>query len=132
MKYIRRNKTIEKRYIYDIAQLTGLSPQQVKNVFKYYILYILHDIAIAEEPKDTIQIYLPCFCSLLIKPNNLKNAKNKLRISIRPETRDNYLKTKLENAYFENEDLLIKLLAEKFTNRVENTLKDRMNKNLDE
>ena len=128
----RRNIDIEQKYLHNIAQLVDLPVEKVKEVFDYYVLYLLHEIAITKEPKGSIKFYLPCFCSLLIKENTIKNAKNKLRITIRPETRDAYLKNKLEDAYFRNKDLLINTLEDKFSETLKNELYEKVKKEFDE
>lgn len=128
----RRNIDIEKKYIHNIAELADLPVEKVKEVFEYYVLYLLHEVAIAEKPKGSLQIYLPCFCSLSIKENVVKNAKNKLRIAIRPETRDKYITKKLEDAYFRDKDLLISNLEDKFSKILQNELYEKVKKEFDE
>jgi hypothetical protein len=122
----RRNKTIELKYLNDIAQLVDLPIEKVKEVFSYYILYLLHDIAIADSPKGTLNINLPCFCSLLLKPNNHPHAKTKLQIEIRQETKNHHLREILENAYFEDKDYLLEQLIEKFSKDMKTDIEQKL------
>ncbi len=105
-KYLRKNN-INLKYLKNISELVGITPREVELVFEYYILYMLHEIATAPKPKKTQFLHLPGFCSFLLRENKRKGAKNRLEIYLRPETRDEYFKEILEDAYFKDKDPLI-------------------------
>lgn len=118
----RRNKSIEKKYLHDIAELTNLPIEKVKEVFYYYVLYMLHEIAVEDKPKRTISIILPCFCSMLLKENKHPRAKNRLQIEIHSDTKDRHIRKILEDAYFEDKDILLEVLIDRFSKEMKNDI----------
>lgn len=114
----KRNQTIEDKYLYEISQFTKLPVEKVKEVFKYYKLLLLFDISNRPEPKGSINISLPLFSTFRLKPYKDKNGRNYLSIGIDQMVKHDYLKTPLEEAYFDNKKHLLEYLIQNYGNEL--------------
>lgn len=109
-----RNSTLDSKYYKEIAQFTGLEEEQVKEVFKYYKLLLLFDIANHKKPKENITITLPCFTTLRLKPYYNQDGTQHLGIKLDRLVRKNRLSC-LEEAYFNDKNYLTEYLMQKFS-----------------
>lgn len=115
---------LEEKFIHNIAQLTGLTISQVKDVFYYYRLLVLHEIAEKPSPKNEIEISLPCFCSLRIKPKG-----NNVMVTIPRFSKDKYVSPLIREAYFNNKNFLLEDLLTQFSKELEKDALEKMENN---
>lgn len=110
----KRNRGIEEKYLHEISQFTEIPVDKVKEVFKYYRLLLLFDIATRKEPKGSINISLPFFSTFRLKPYKNKDGNDYLSIGIDQMVKHDYLKTPLEEAYFNNKNYLLEYLIDRY------------------
>lgn len=114
--------SLEIKYINNISAITGLTVEQVKEVFDVYRLLILHEVACAEKPKNTITIPLPCFCSLIIAETTHPNSKNRLQVKLNKYFMGKQ-KRYLEEAFFDSKDMLTETVVKNFSQSLKDDLK---------
>lgn len=113
-KKFRRNQSIEDKYLYEISQFTDLPVDKIKEVFKYYKLLLLFDVATRPKPKGNITICLPLFSTFRLRPYVKKGGEDYLGISVEQRTKNEYLKTPLEEAYFNDKNYLLEYLLDEY------------------
>lgn len=119
-----KQSVLDRKYINDISEISGIPINIVKKVFETYFIYLLHDIAISPEPKDFTYITIPGFSTIKISRTNHKNSKHGIQMHMVKGVKDNY-KPLISNAFLNNHDYLRDHILSEFGNLI----KDRINSN---
>lgn len=105
--YSRASKqtVLDRKYLQDISEISGVSLDDVKKVFTAYNLYILHELAIAYKPKESIYITVPGFTTIRVTPSESKNSKYGVQLHLTKGVKDTY-KDKMQDAMYNDTDYL--------------------------
>ena len=118
--YSRSSKqtVLDRRYLNDISQISGVPLEDVVRVFDIYNCYLLRDIAISYKPKDVIYIPVPGFCTMRITPTTHKNSQFGHQVHLTKGIKGKF-KQKIQNALENDHDYLDDYCYNKFKQLIE-------------